>query len=158
MTKQEWNGEGLPPDYKVGDICEARFFNSRADEVSREWYTVEILKVREHGEAACLIQGEKLDGRNLYWTNMLRPLQSKEEKEREDAIAEIDRILSVTPSRHEAAARMIDAGYHNSPKVKELSDEEIEVMSEQFNSEDLRFSFVVGAKRTRDYILGNNNG
>jgi len=66
----------LMSELKVGDICEARFFNPKEDAQS-DWLEVEVLKIRGTC-AACFIISDSYSGSNLGWSSNFRKRENKE--------------------------------------------------------------------------------
>ena len=83
-----------------------------------------------------------------------RPIKSQEDTEREEAIDMMVHTTSGGKSQmcRDHAELLYDSGYHNGPKVKEFSDEEIEVFfREGIYSPHYK---IDAAKWARDYMLG----
>lgn len=96
--KEGW----IPP---VGAICEA-WYSSR-----RDWCEAEVLKV-DSDEHGTLIAARELDTDYLFWSHDFRPLKTKEEIEREEAIAEMrDDILNHEYTEASLEEYLIDLGW-----------------------------------------------
>lgn len=148
MTKQEWNN-GIPP---VGEKCSMK-------------KGLFISTVIYHGQAS--------DGRSIIECSKgtvdavrdveFEPIQSQQDKERYKAILDVrDEFLaelSCDPPRYEQIALLVDAGYHNGPKVRELSDEEILALDPNMIGIDpYAAAMRRGAYLAVKAMLGKDNG
>ena len=107
INKQEWK-DGLP---YVGCECECY------DGVCWE-FCIFIGRVNDE-DFVLPLNGEVDRMKAIDPSRRFRPLQTKD-KEREEGISEMGRILGMAPTRHGAAERMYDEGYHNGPKMGEV--------------------------------------
>ena len=143
MSEQEWV-DGIP---YAGCECQVFWFN--------EWKLSIITAVGEENILfKNLVQpvGEFNIDKNK---DLFRPLKTKEEAEREEAIGEMTSLLIgvKNDSCSDCSKALYDAGYHNSPKVNELSDEEIEVFLKGRASLLSPLYKIEAAKWAIDYIL-----
>ena len=149
-SKKEWNGEGLPP---VGCECEFRPTEHAL------WCRVEVLAIA--GDYFWLgYPDDQLNGEpdTHEKTGQFRPLQTKEDTEREEVIKSLTSDISCMDTPEMIAKGLIKLGYHNGPKVNPLSDEEINRTQNIKHGLSDNTEFTWGAKWARDYILGKNNG
>ena len=146
MSSEVWLN-GQPP---VG--CECEF---RPTEQSL-WAKVKVLAIA--GDYFWLDYPDDDDEPDTHEkTGYFRPLQTKD-TEREEAIKEIDALLTTAQDEDQPMANVLyENGYHNGPKVNELSDEEIGFMRTgaygDSGSEDYANGVEIGARKARDYIL-----
>lgn len=108
ITALSWDGAGLPP---VGCECEALI--PYLDEPKSQWRKVKVIFSGDELDASGEFIVVDLENSRPYWTDQFRPLRTKEQIDREDAINEMARIMSGHPTiTHEAIADLIfDAGY-----------------------------------------------
>lgn len=141
--KQEWIN-GIPP---VGEECEW------SDERVIYWRPVTYVGANSAGEKHCL---EQPDGILIIRSKcQFRPIKSPQDTEREEAIRHIEAVIYDEECREDAAEALYDAGYHNGPKVKELSDEEIYYKFAR-TCPSIDEDYITGARWARDYILGKD--
>ena len=146
MSEQEWV-DGIP---YAGCECQVFWFN--------EWKLSIITAVGEENILfKNLVQpvGEFNIDKNK---DLFRPLKTKEEAEREEAInnvcTDLGIMLGTSHDRIDAAIdSMLRLGYHNGPKVNELSDEEMEVFLKGRESLLSPLYKIEAAKWAIDYIL-----
>lgn len=105
---KQWDGVGLP---HVGCECEA--FIPYLDEMQRKWRRVRVVFRGDEFNSAGEFVVVDMENTAAYWADEFRPLLTKEQIEREDAINEMARIMSGHPTiTHQAIADLIfDAGY-----------------------------------------------
>lgn len=104
----EWNGEGLPP---VGCVCEALI--TYRDDPLRQWRKVKVVCSGDEFGAADELIVVDLENSHPCWTDEFRPLRTKEQIERDDAVKEITGLIEATPWRkwEKIAECIFDAGY-----------------------------------------------
>lgn len=149
MSSEVWLN-GLPP---VGCECEFRPTEHAL------WAKVKVLAIA--GDYFWLdYPDDKLNDEpdTHQKTGYFRPLKTKEQTEREEAInnvcTDLGIMLGTSHDRIDAAIdSMLKLGYHNGPKVNELSDEEIEVFLKGRASLLSPLYKIEAAKWAIDYIL-----
>ena len=147
MSEQEWI-DGLPP---VGCECEFRPTEHAL------WAKVKVLAIA--GDYFWLDYPDDDGEPDTYEkTGCFRPIETQEDKEREEAINNVCNdlgiMLGTSHDRIDAAIdSMLRLGYHNGPKVNELSDEEMEVFLKGRESLLSPLYKIEAAKWAIDYIL-----
>lgn len=136
--------DGLPP---VG--CECEYY----DGVGWE-FCIFIGRVNDE-DFVLPLDGEIDRMKAIDPSRRFRPIKTQEDTEREEAINAMGCVvaLGLTAQAKQCFGELYDAGYHNGPKVKKLSDEEIASWSRGLFHRDYRVPFISGAKRVRDYML-----
>lgn len=104
----QWGGVGLPP---VGCECEALI--PYLDEKYSKWRKVKVILHGDEFDAAGELIVVDLENSHPCWTDAFRPLRTKEQIERDDAVKEITGLIEATPWRkwEKIAECIFDAGY-----------------------------------------------
>lgn len=139
-SKQEWNGEGLPP---VGTVCEVVSVHSEDN-----WKETTITH-RGGSLSVGALDGIEVVFRHAYYR--FRPIRP-ELSERDKAVEDMRKVVDSTDNRTRGLELLYDAGYR---KVNDLTDEDIEskALGASYNS-TTPIRFREGARWARDFIMG----
>lgn len=104
----QWHGVGLPP---VGCECEALI--PYRDEPLSRWRKVRVICLGDEFNAAGELIVVDLEDITPHWTDEFRPLRTKEQIERDEAVKDMVYFLEDAPltSWEDIAGRIFDAGY-----------------------------------------------